>query len=138
MKFLNYAIITIALSGINLADAKELSAELSQANMKFYVQLNKGDTVHVKYDLTRYPIYRQYVWQYYAMFCYAHGKANIEYTNNTIQKLSKLPMLASKEEYDQTGIGKKMDEKGEFTIINVSEYDSGSVVDCALYPKFGE
>lgn len=139
MKILPYAAMIVTAMTANLAHAENYTATLSQDNKKVFMHLNnKGDTLTVTYDLTRHPIYRQHEWFSYSLFCYAHGKSTIEYTTQNKKTNAKLPFLASTNEYGQEGIGKTIDNYGVFTIRNSSEFYSGSQIECALYPKFGE
>lgn len=139
MKYAHSILIAVTLVSANMAFANEFNLTLSQDNMKVSQQLYKNDSIHIKYDLSRHPIYRQHEWYSYALFCYVHGKATITYPLNQLPQKSKLPILVSEEETnDQVGIGKKIDGQGELIIENVSEFDAGSLIECGLYPKFGE
>lgn len=138
-KIFGYLILLTAYASIS-AYANESHQTLNQYNSKIYTQLNDSDSLTVTYDLTRSPIYRQHEWFSYALFCFARGKATIEYTHNNKQATAKLPFLASNyiNEDGQEGIGSEIDKRGTLIIRNKSEFYSGSEITCALYPKFGE
>jgi hypothetical protein len=138
MKIVYYGLMCLATCMANVANASIVNTELSQDSMKFRIQLRDSDILIVKYDLSRGPMTREKAWKYYAIFCYTRGKAQMEYTNNFEHKITKLPALMSKEEYNQENIATNIDDKGELKISNLSEFFSGTVVTCGLYPKFGE
>lgn len=138
MKIIYCGLLYLATCVVNVAYAEIINAELSKNNTKFEARLHGDDILIVKYNLWRGPMTRAYEWQYYAMFCYTHGKAQMEYTHNSAHKIQKLPALMSADDFGQEDITTNMDSKGELKISNLSVFESGTIVTCGLYPKFGE
>jgi hypothetical protein len=138
MKIIYYGLLLFITCILNVAYAEIINEELSKTNRKFETHLQQGDILIVKYDLSRGPMTREKEWEYYAIFCYTHGKAQMEYTINNEGKIHKLPALMSKEEHNQEDIATNIDSKGVLKISNLSVFYSGTIVSCGLYPKFGE
>src|SRR5688572_18106935 len=119
MKILTCAIAILGICVATAVDAKTMYAEISQQNKSLpFTRLQSGDSLSVKFDLKRTPIYRGSVWWSYVLRC-GLAASQIEFPDHGKIKVSHLPVILSNDE-DGQQIGKNMDESGFFIVTNKS------------------
>tara|TARA_R110000868_G_scaffold306686_3_gene567914 strand:+ start:213 stop:629 length:417 start_codon:yes stop_codon:yes gene_type:complete len=138
MKKIKYAFMLTMMCFVNSAEAKSLTAHLSQDNMSFTKRLEMGEVLEVRYDLKKSPVTRVDNWRNYAVFCFSYGKATVDYSDNGVEKTIKVPLLASTLEHDQSKKLLNIDPVGKLIIHGQSEFYSGAMLTCGLYPKYGD